>query len=90
MHIVHEVPLFLAIFDIFNTAVRTKLRAIVPKANYVNPITLKLKTFIFNNNSKIIYIFCICGSNTSPVGEDNFPGEEILVFLERMPRNTQN
>ena len=53
MHIAQEVPLFLLIFDIFNTALRIILRAIIPNADYIIPIIFKL---IYNNNSKIIYM----------------------------------
>ena len=47
---------------------RTKLRAMIPNANYINPIILKFKTFIYKRNCKIIYNFIICGCNTPPKG----------------------
>ena len=84
MHIAQEVPLFLLIFDIFNTALRIILRAIIPNADYIIPIIFKL---IYNNNSKIIYNFYICGDNTVPAGEKvRFSGEEFFkigIFLKK-------
>ena len=44
------------------------MRAIVPNTNYFKPVILKLKTFIYNSNSKIIYDFCTNVGNTPPVG----------------------
>ena len=37
----------------------------MPNPDYFKPIILKLKTFIYNSNNKIIHNFCICGGNTS-------------------------
>ena len=68
----------------------TKLRAIVPNRNYYKPIILKFKIFIYNNNSKIMYNFCIYGGNTPPVGGEVTPRGRIfltLVFLERTAQN---
>ena len=60
---------------------RTKLRAIVPNTNYFQPIILKLKTFIYNSDSKIMHNFCSYGGNTPPVGKGKvtLPGKEFFV-----------
>ena len=44
---------------------RTKLIVSVPNADYFKPIIFKFKIFIYNSNSNIIFILCICGSMTS-------------------------
>ena len=59
---------------------RTKLLAIVPNRNYFKPIILKLKTFIYNSDSKIIYNFCMYGGNTSSVGGEVTPPKNENFF----------
>ena len=51
---------------------KAKLRAIAPKSNYFKPITLRLKTFIYNSNKKIIYNFCMYGSKIPQLGNEKF------------------
>ena len=80
MHIAHEVPPLLEIFEFLTQWYRTKLRAIVPNANYFKPIILKFKILIYNSDSKIMFNFCIYGGNIPPVGggRRNSSGGEIF------------
>ena len=66
MHIAQEVPPLTEILDTLTQSYRTKLRMIGPHADYFKPIVLKLKSFINNSKSKIVYNFCICGGISSP------------------------
>ena len=55
-----------------------KLRAILPNTNYFKSIILKLKTFIYNSNNKIICNFCIYGGNTPPRMGNTLSGGETF------------
>ena len=57
---------------------RAKLCAIVPNADYFEPIILKFITFIYNSNSKITHNFCIYRGNTPPVG-----GKDVTLSGEK-------
>ena len=70
---------------------RRKLHEIVPNVDYFTPIILKFKTFINNGNKKIIYNFCTLGAMFPSVVRHLWRGNySTLVFLKRMPLNTQN
>ena len=93
MHIAEEVPLFFEILDFFNKWYRTKLRVLAHNADYFIRIIKKLKTCVYNSNSKIMYNLYVRVGITVPLGGKNPPFGgyfPTLIFLERTPQNTQN
>ena len=54
--------------------------AIVSNTDYIKPISLKFKAFIFNSNNKLIYNFYMCENNIPRrrEGSNHSPGEKFF------------
>ena len=82
MHIAQGVRLF-EIFDFFHIVVKNKMHAVAPNIGYFKYIILKFKTFTYDNNSKIIYSFCMCGADIPPCKKGPTRGRVVTLKTGR-------
>ena len=60
----------------------------MPNAKYFTSVSLKISTFIYNSNSKIIHNFCMCGGNIPPVGVEITSPREKFFTIGNFRKNT--